>query len=218
MLRWRPLLVLLPTLFGAACSAAVVEEGEDEAEAKKVQAKDPTPALQRATLTIASGVTKPQGFKSIGGAFVLDLPRGPIDALLGDLKTVVGNPKLKTRTEAHVTMLTPDEASRSGLTFAQLSSLAKEGGAIDDLKVECLGLGIAPANRNLQTFYVVVHSAKIDAFRKKIRSSAIDATHRLHVTVGFTDRDLFPASFGKANDGIRPKDAGTCPNPTLTVK
>lgn len=209
------LLLCLSLLATVACGDAATDSAEGD-ESAATTATDPRPALKTHTFHIARTVLQAGAFGDQGGALVLRLPYAPVQPVFSDLTKTIHNPKLKTRGEAHLTVLTPAEVQATGLSMAQLLSIAGAGPSITDLELSCMGVGIPDGKPSLQTFYLVAHSAEIVAVRAAIAAKAhgaLDATHYFpHVTVGFTSRDLFPES-----DHIQNKASATCPNPTGLV-
>jgi hypothetical protein len=209
------LLLCLSLLAPVGCGDAATDGAADD-ESAATTATDPRPALKTHTFHIAKSVLQPGAFEDQGGALVLRLPYAPVQPVFSDLTTTIHNPRLKTRGEAHLTVLTPAEVQSTGLAMAQLVAIADAAPEIDDLTLACLGVGIPDGKPSLQTFYLVAHSAKVVAVRSAIAAKAhgaLDATHYFpHVTVGFTSRDLFPES-----DHIQNKATTTCPNPTGLV-
>ncbi len=145
----------------------------------------------------------------------IDLLYDPFRRLTEALETVEGI-KLKTRGEAHITLLTPPEfevlakrlvESEIRSAFDKLASDTPGSRAAEPI---CVGRGKLGAAK---TFYVVVKYRA--AFRarqllaKKFQASGGDATefkpdvYYPHVTLGFTDRDLH------LEDGVI-KDARSC--------
>ncbi len=104
---------------------------------------------------------------------------------------------LKSRGEAHVTVITPPEFKvlASTLSAERIHALASEFlNTKVDVKKICLGHF---KNQISETFFVVVESKSLVAFRQKLAFEA-GLSEKLfnpflfypHVTIGFTDRDL----------------------------
>ncbi len=140
----------------------------------------------------------------------VDLPYDPFRRLTESLETFEGI-KLKTRGEAHITLITPPE-------FDVLSKHLAEGEirhafdavALRPAEPVCVGRGHVGAAK---TYYVVVKLASAlkarELLAQKFKSRGGDeaqfkaAVFYPHVTLGFTDRDLH------IQDGVI-KDAKSC--------
>lgn len=147
-----------------------------------------------------------------------NLPYAPAQKLAAQLETSY-QVKLKTRGEAHITVITPVEywnvLKPAGLTMQEIIQAALKL-KIQNAKFEvvCLGRGTAQLdNKPEQTYFVVVRSEDLVNIRKEIHRLFIlkggDRTkfdplrYYPHITLGFTKRDLHES------DGII-KGANSC--------
>lgn len=142
----------------------------------------------------------------------VDLPLGNFEKIKADLENSQ-NVALKSRGEAHITLITPPEYKilRKTLSRADIQSTIDETQVLKaPYKLTCVGKGVV---KEKATFYVVVESDDYLHFRKILaekfiaRGGAKDSFQPLvfypHVTVGFTDKDLH------FEDGVI-KDAKSC--------
>ena len=168
----------------------------------------------RFTLPSSALRGRPNTSLSKGSYLAIDLPVAGYAAIEASVVTT-SHVALKTRGEAHVTVITPPEFSALSqkLSMADLDGLAKSmnvGGA--DLQAQCVGVGAKGLAD--QTVYVVVTSQRIAAYRAQVATtfrarggspSAFDAaSYHPHATIGFTKRDLHES------DGVI-KDVASCP-------
>jgi 2'-5' RNA ligase len=158
-------------------------------------------------------------FVSHSDYLALNLPVEPAKTLLTSLTGVVG--KLKSRADAHVTVITPPEFAvlKSKLSMKEIEAIAAKAN-LQGATLKPQGLGMGTAGKD-STYYVVVKSDQLTDLRKELAKAfqakggavgAFDpARYFPHVTIGFTSRDLHES------DGVI-KDAKSIPNPTgLTV-
>ena len=136
---------------------------------------------------------KPASVKSY---ISLDLEYPEYQQTLNRLDTFLST-KLVNRGEAHITVITPPE-------FKTLSANANPESLHQDwqdwktknFSKVCLGEGVLKEkNKVLKTYYVVVESPELLAFRKflKEKYAAKDfnaETFYPHITLGFTEKDL----------------------------
>ncbi len=207
-------MVLGSSLGSGACAES---DGSAVSEDDELVSADPA-RIARTTFTASPALVQPTPFISHPDYLAVAVPTAPAQALLGDLDRALGA-KLKSRGEAHITVLTPPEVSvlAKKLPMRSIEALA------DAQKLQqsawtpmCLGVSVARSNRALQTYYVVVKSDALFAFRRELHArfvaaggaaAAFDpADYRPHVTLGFTQRDLFEA------DGAQ-KTPASCPRP-----
>jgi len=139
--------------------------------------------------------------------------------LLQKIKTK-RNLELKSRGEAHITLLTPPEfkAFQGKIPMSEIEAATKPILEKATFEVLCLGSGklksqtSEPPPASFETFFVVVQSKDLLEIRKVIHGLAqkhnvaknfAPEDYYPHVTIGFTVRDLHQA------DGVI-KDKGTC--------
>ncbi|MCB0366331.1 MAG: hypothetical protein H6624_06080 [Bdellovibrionaceae bacterium] len=141
----------------------------------------------------------------------------PVDEFKSQVESQL-NIALKSRGEAHVTVITPPEFQkvlRHHLTIGEINRIALE---LDiqaaDLELVCLGRGEKLEPRQLlSTYFLVVKSQKLLEIREKILEQYVakggqaedfdpEAYHP-HVTLGFSKRDLH------SSDGVT-KNADSC--------
>ena len=95
----------------------------------------------------------------------------PFSVLFEDLQKKFG--KLKNRSEAHVTLVTPpefDEVLSSFLTMKEIDALAASAG-IQGVKIKpvCIGKAQAQVNGSTEaTYFIVLNSNEIIDFRRKV--------------------------------------------------
>lgn len=140
----------------------------------------------------------------------VDLPYDPFRRLTESLETFEGI-KLKTRGEAHITLITPPEFDVLSKHLAESEIRhAFDAVALRPAEPVCVGRGQVGAAK---TYYVVVKLASAlrarELLAQKYKSRGGDgaqfkaAVFYPHVTLGFTDRDLH------IQDGVV-KDAKSC--------
>ena len=193
------------------------ESGDEAAQAARVA--DPRTTLREMTFPLDAHAVSPalESFRDSGDHLVMDVPFAPVNAIARTLNDAL-HVRLKDRGEAHVTVITPPEASamRSKLSVRDMNAIATH---LDiqhsDFEPLCVGVGVARSNRALQTYFVVVASENLFAIRREIQrefvarggsARAFDANaFTPHVTIAFTQRDLFE------QDGVA-KTTSSCPN------
>jgi len=129
--------------------------------------------------------------------------------------------QLTTRSEAHITLITPPEYDQvlkpAGVTMDDLNRLAvKMGIQKAEFKIKCLGRARVALNhpgQQEEVYFIVVDSPDLIRIRQEIQKmylkkggepSLFDAeAFWPHITVGFTARDMF------MNDGVW-KDTNSC--------
>lgn len=129
----------------------------------------------------------------------IDLPVENFEKIKTDLEKSQ-NVALKSRGEAHITLITPPEYKtlRKTLSREDIQNLLEETGVLKaPYKLLCVGKGVV---KEKATYYVVVESPAYFQFRSLLaekflqRGGAKDRFKPLefypHVTVGFTERDL----------------------------
>jgi hypothetical protein len=181
-----------------------------------------SPAVMAEKLKTASFSVSQKLFDGTAARFVghsdylaMNLPAGPKKVLLESLKATLGL-KLKTRDDAHITVITPPEFAKlkSKLSMAEIERIATSAG-LQSTPVKPLGLGMGSSGKDA-TFYVVMDAPGLGAVRRAIAEAYVAkggspndfaASHYFpHVTVGFTSRDLHEA------DGVK-KNQASIPNP-----
>jgi 2'-5' RNA ligase superfamily len=216
--RRFPLVAAVATgfaLFAVGCladgSTPDAEETGNEGQPAADVAK-----IAKTKFTTSSSLTAP-GKLTFGGGYVgLTVAIEPTKALRAQLNTALfgNNGKLNDRgSDAHITLLTPQEygklGNRADATIAKLAAKLTVSGA---WKPACVGVGIAKSNPALQTYYIVVDSPAILAFRRDL-AAAVGAfedpndPYNPHVTLAFTQRDLFNKDFANGKG----KNVASCP-------
>jgi hypothetical protein len=140
------------------------------------------------------------------GSYIIQyLPYEPVKSFFRDLEKKT-NQKLKNRGEAHITIITPVEYNTILKPFVSIQEITDLALKMDiqswDFKI--LGLGKAQAEVNKkteQTYYIIVRSLKALEFRSRVfdmyvknggHASRFDPFQFYpHITVGFTQRDLY---------------------------
>jgi hypothetical protein len=126
---------------------------------------------------------------------------------------------LKTRGEAHITVVTPVEywhvLRKVGVTIAEINLIAQESQIQRaQFRVICLGKRSKElAGIKESTYYVVVRSPDLLQIRRKVRDLYLSkrGSRRAfkpenwlpHITLGYTERDLHES------DGVK-KDENSC--------
>lgn len=198
-------------------------DGDEYAATAKVVTADPAKLSDKIFSATPTPLTKQVPFVGHGDYYAVAVALPPAQALLTQLNTFLGLPGagLKNRGEAHITALTPAEFSvlrkrPNGLeTINRIASAVKLQSA--PWTPVCIGVGVSAKEKALQTYYVVVDSPPIAAFRAQLAKDLgafedpADPYHP-HITLGFTGRDLFNRDFGTRSDGTRAaKDVASCP-------
>lgn len=127
------------------------------------------------------------------------LPYEKYHGLLKRLENKLGR-KLRNRSEAHITIITPPEyvILKQVIPEDEFKHMTNEFLiAKPQYKEICLGIGVAKNNPELKTYYLVVDSKDMFAFRHKLAQVAKLSKSQFnsddfypHITLGFTDRDL----------------------------
>lgn len=118
----------------------------------------------------------------------VDFPYREFRALLSVADQMAGQ-ELKTRGEAHLTVLTPQEYQRLGTQMRDLliQELKQIDWTKDAVEAQCIARGTAMIAGHMEsTYFVVVSAPKVDRIRRKYGLT----TYYPHVTLGFTSRDL----------------------------
>lgn len=126
--------------------------------------------------------------------------------------------RLKTRGEAHITLVTPPEyfdILRAHISMAEIENLlgakAIQKSSFTPL---CIGRGqITKGRKRLSTYYMVVQSEELLKLRRRIHqffverggdpTAFVPEKYYPHITLGFTKRDLH------LSDGVK-KDQASC--------
>ncbi|MBL6991931.1 MAG: 2'-5' RNA ligase family protein [Bacteriovoracaceae bacterium] len=143
-----------------------------------------------------------------GGRFgtylTMDVNFEPMKNLFEQLSSVNPN-RLKTRGEAHITVLTPIEyfdVLKEKVSMTEIDQIALDYNIqASEFEIVCLGRGTAQlGNNEEETFYVVVNSEDLINIRRVIqelfvsRGGDADAfnpeSYYPHITLGFSKRDL----------------------------
>ncbi len=203
-------LTLLGALVACGGSTEAAEGSTEQDSTAAVLSPDTTFVLDASALD-----NHDQPFVRNNDHLAMNVRFAPVRGVQGALNEKLGT-TLKQRGEAHVTVLTPPEFSilSRSITIADVNRLALAGDIeASDLKAVCLGSGTARGNKKLQTYFIVVTSQRLFQLRRDVKAlfvsrggkaSAFDAeAFTPHVTVGFTQRDLFEA------DGVV-KDQTSC--------
>lgn len=139
------------------------------------------------------GDKKPASVKSYVS---LDLEYPEYQQTLNKLDTFLGS-NLVNREEAHITVLTPPEFKTISTNAAPETIHQEwEDWKSKKFKKVCLGEGIFKEKKKiLKTYYVVVESSELLAFRKylKAKYNVKDFNAEIfypHITLGFTEKDL----------------------------
>lgn len=160
-------------------------------------------------LTLSSDIQKGELVKFIphtgsgkfGSYLSLNLPYPPAKALYDQVQKSEGI-KIKTRGEAHITVITPVEfdeiLSPAGVSISEINAIAEEK-AIQSSKFDIVCLGRATKGK-LATYYVVVKSQDLLSIRSAVeelylkkggKADGFSASNfHPHITIGFTKRDL----------------------------
>ncbi len=148
--------------------------------------------------------SKEMGFLSHGNYLTMSIHFRPVKALHQSLQEREGV-KLRSRGEAHITVITPIEFSqvlKEKISIRELEKMAKEAKIQETpFEVICLGQGKKVIKKKEEsTFFIVVTSEQLLHFRQQVeklfrerggRKEAFQADHFYpHITVGFTKRDL----------------------------
>ncbi|WPU64509.1 hypothetical protein [Peredibacter starrii] len=153
---------------------------------------------------------KHEGNGAFDSYLSMDVRYAPVKELF---KSVVKSERkeLKTRGEAHITVITPVEyfeVLKSKVSMKEINEIAvKSSIQSSTFKVICLGKG---ALKNDETYFIVVNSMDLLQIRKKVQKlfetrggtqGSFMAEHFFpHITLGFTTRDLHEADGVIKND------------------
>lgn len=157
-----------------------------------------------------------------GSWLQMNLPFDPMNDLLNQVESLEGV-RLKSRGEAHITVVTPVEywdILKEKISMEEINEVARNFQIQNsNFQIECLGRGEAKIKNKLErTYYVVVSSSDLVDLRSQINemfisrggnSSAFNPSDFFpHITLGFTKRDLHES------DGIL-KDSASCLYPIV---
>lgn len=147
----------------------------------------------------------------------MEIPYAPVKKLFAELEARLGI-KLRTRGEAHITVITPPEYYQelsSYISMDEIEALAKSMEIQKSVfTIKCLGSGSAMINGKMEsTYFLVVESKDLLNIRKSILRTIrgqggdpmlfMPGKFYAHITVGFTKDDLHESN------GIY-KDERTC--------
>lgn len=169
------------------------------------------PELSAESLQISRSVTDPVAFISHQGTEAgywlgENVNYAPVANLLSQLKQRLPSETLNSRSDAHITVITPPEylTLKPYLSQTDIDQIAQQQHIQQStFNIECLGRGQAVTDYGtiLNTYFLVVKSPALINLRKKIfdqyvahggMPSRFDPEHYTpHITVGFTQRDLF---------------------------
>ena len=158
-----------------------------------------------------------RGEKAFDSYLAINLPYEPVNRLRQKVSRKEGR-NIKTRGEAHITVITPVEyfkGLKDYIKIQEIEKIAQEWNLQNTpYKILCLGRGGLVINgRQEYTYYLVISSSELFSFRKHIydlflkrgvskgRFKAND--YFPHITVGFTQRDFHQS------DGVL-KNTKTC--------
>ena len=220
------LVSIIPALlFASACAHT---DRTPVSEAASVPTPEAAPAatkLVRPRYAVGAALARPdlvpyvshRGSGAFANYVAVQLPYEPAAALKAQVESGF-SVRLRSRGEAHLTVITPPEfhdALSSRLTIDEIDAMAAEDGLQRAaFEIECLGQATALVEgRRQSTFYVLLRAPAARAFRARVGAefrkrgglaSQFDADlYFPHITIGFTQRDLH------YEDGAR-KDASTC--------
>jgi hypothetical protein len=144
------------------------------------------------------------GSRPFGSYLTMNVNYQPMAQLLTLFSTHYQHP-LKSRGEAHITVITPveyDKVLKKHITISEIDHIALAMNIQSSaFEVVCLGRGKARVSQKVEeTFYVVLNSTDLLAIRQKIQDLYVkkggDAKDFLvqhyypHITLGFTSKDL----------------------------
>lgn len=152
----------------------------------------------------------------------LNVPYKPVKDLIQGIESTY-SVKLKSRGEAHITIITPVEYSaklaKVHMTIAEIEKIARQN-KIQELNFSARCIGRFPKDLNeskpqeMSVYYIVIDSPEIITLRQKIKDlfvakggdpeefSAVEG-YRPHITIGFTKKDLH-----ESNGAV--KDKSSC--------
>lgn len=126
----------------------------------------------------------------------LDLEYPEYQETLNKLDTFLGK-DLVNRGEAHITVITPPEfKTLNSKVSPEVIHQEWENWKTKSFKKVCLGEGTVKENKKvLKTYYVVVETPEILAFREYLKSKYEVTDFKAsvfypHITLGFTEKDL----------------------------
>lgn len=212
-------------LFASACAHTDRTPASDVVAVPALEAALPANKLVRPRYVVGAALARPDLVPYVShrgrGAFAnyvaIQLPYEPAAVLKAEVESGF-SVQLRSRGEAHLTVITPPEfhdALSSRLTIDEIDAMAVEDGLQRAaFEIECLGQATALVEgRRQSVFYVVLRAPAARAFRGRVEAefrkrgglaSQFDAdSYFPHITIGFTQRDLH------FEDGAR-KDASTC--------
>lgn len=146
-------------------------------------------------------------FKSHSNYLTMEVNYPPVKRLYEELQSHL-DIALKTRGEAHITVVTPiefDKVLKKKMSIQEIDALAKAQGIQSfSFEAKCVGMGKATIKgKEERTYFVVVHSEDLLRLRKEIHDQFVKNggdTHAFdpnnyysHITIGFTARDLHEA-------------------------
>lgn len=166
--------------------------------------------------------TQVADFISHGDWLGLNLELPPVSHLREQLETIEINKNqlkqnLKTRGEAHITVLSPPEFAffNGKFPMVEIEALVKPFLKTAQWQNLCIGQGHLAQKPEVKTYFVVIKSQDLLALRRLIKSesekrgliSPFNPEEFLpHITLGFTERDLH------FQDGVK-KDLSSCQYP-----
>ena len=142
----------------------------------------------------------------------LTLPAPPFLDLFHVLHDYLLPSVIKTRGEAHITVLTPPEfeSIKDVVSIQELHDLMQQLHIQEQTNYTMVCLGKSTAKQIGDTYYVVVDAPYLTLARQEIKKKVEERggqgaweTYHPHITIGFTKRDLF------AQDGVV-KDETSC--------
>ena len=164
------------------------------------------------TLELSDEVLRSSRFKipfhsgkgKLDSYLAIDVPYGPIKALQKKVEDYFGV-TLKSRGEAHITVVTPVEHWKRLRRFLDIKDLHRYG-EVEELQsmkysILCVGRGQRKLKENLEsTFFVVLDAPEVVEFRRGVQKLMVlgggkqwyfkPERYYPHITIGFTKRDL----------------------------
>lgn len=146
---------------------------------------------------------KPQVFASHPNWLGLNLDPQPLDQIRDQLEAMEGTP-LKSRGESHITLISPPEFEKLQ-KFVSMTDMELSANRLDIQQTHwqpvCVARATDPKESKRVTYYVVVDSPGLleirrELFRLFVKNGGDPADFNLvnyypHITIGFTQRDLF---------------------------
>jgi 2'-5' RNA ligase len=221
-MKRRLLAIALLSIFTASCLDATDEFDNDTQDSADGKADNGAPARSIAAAITgkrfalkSSGLSgADQPYKSNGSYVAMNLLVAPYADVKAAVQAASGV-NLKSRGEAHITVLTPPEFGVIGrlVPMNELDALAKSSNLQRaTITAKCLGVG---KKQNDQAVFLVVESVQLMAYRTAVATAFVarggsasafnPGSFHPHVTVGFTKRDLHES------DGVI-KSTASCPN------